>query len=408
MKRTALTLLFFILVPVFLLADPVVKTITYEGKSREYLLYVPETPSSRLNGIIVALHGFNRTMEDFFNAYDISQVADELNYLIIAPQALPEQEPDVIKLAETIKSLSGYEIPLEAAWGCGAGVTMKYSILGIPISLSAELNQHVDDSGFIRAAILNTKESYKLATDDIFLFGTSLGGYMSYQYALNYGNELNGLISVAGSMGLKIKHTENPVKLPICDFHSTTDEVVPYTGATTMTGINVQLAQPKADVLSFWAEKNGITSSPVVQKIAYYPSSNGVTAEKITYPDAVNEIIHYRTTNADHAYYFRKENGDCMDMAEEIIRFIRSHQSSTSGIETPESALHFYPNPVRDVIYLNEADALVRIYSMDGQLLFTQPASSGSVNVASLPSGMYILQLESGNRPAYISKLIKL
>ena len=102
-----------------------------------------------------------------------------------------------------------------------------------------------------------------------------MGGYMSYQYALYNGNDLSGLINICGSMGTAVKNTTANVKLPICDFHSVDDEVVPYNGSSNIAPIiNVSLCQKKDDVINFWVNKNSANSTPKVENLNYYPSTD--------------------------------------------------------------------------------------------------------------------------------------
>lgn len=390
----------------FLAANPVRKTVQFGGYEREYLLYIPEN-AEKPQGIIVCLHGFNRTMQDFFNTYNITKIADQLNYIILAPQALSEQGADVVLLAESFKAF-GYDIPLESAWGCGTKVSAKILLS----SISAELNKDIDDAGFIGEIIRTTFESNNLQTQDVFAFGTSLGGFMSYQLALTPGIELKGIISVAGSMGRAIRNKDNPVKVPVCDFHSLTDEVIPYDESMTISaGIfsaTVELAWPKSKVLDFWVEKNGITSLPKIENVNYYPSNNGITVEKITYPDAKNEVIHYKANGADHGYFFIKEKGDCMDMQEEITRFILAHASSNpSGVETPDFAQRiFYPNPIQDNIRFSIDEGSFSLLTVDGKIVLSDSFTSGEYNLSSLNKGLYIIRVHNGNR-IYTRKLIK-
>jgi len=402
-------LLFFSLVLCsfhFLFANPEKQTLKFGEYDREYLLFTPQN-AEKPRGIIVCLHGFNSSMNVFFNSYDISGIADQMNYIILAPQALNEKSADVVATAQLLGAF-GFEVRLDAAWGCGTKVSTTF--LGQPVEL--ELNKTIDDVGFIKELIRITSEANELQTNDVFVLGTSLGGFMAYQLALSYGNELKGIISIAGSMGLAIKDQNNKVQVPICDFHSITDEVVPYEGSMKITegflSATVQLAWKATDVIDFWVKKNGITSSPVVENIDYFPSTNGITVEKLTYADAVNEVVHYKTNGAPHDYFFRKENGDCMDMREEIVHFIQAHASDDqTGLEAPAFARRiFYPNPVQDKIYFDHKEGLLSVFSLDGRTVLSGSFASGEYNLSGLKKGTYIIRIQKGNQ-IQTSKLIK-
>lgn len=87
--------------------------------------------------------------------------------------------------------------------------------------------------------------------------------------------------------------------------------------------------------------------------------------------------------------------------------------SGNAGVE--ENALSgatIYPNPVSDMLNfdLNGNDATsVSIYSLDGKLLISQDANgaTGSVNVSSLNTGMYIYQIATAAGESVKSTFVK-
>ena len=386
-------------------ANPVKKTISVDGFEREYLVYAPSLlAGEKADGIIVCLHGFGRTMNDFFEQYDVTDVADALNLVIVAPQALAEQDEHVKTQADFLSTLTGNPILLNSVWGCGLSV--KVSSFGVNI-INEELNQHVDDVNFIDRMIDEIIAGYSLSEDNVFVLGTSMGGYMTYQYALQKGDRLSGIIPIAGSMGLSIKGMDYGIKVPVCDFHSVTDEVVPYTGSFSENVFDVSLAKPKMEVLDYWRATNA-TGEPVTEPIEYYPSTNGITVEKITYPSPDNEVIHYKLDGAPHSYFFKKENGDCMDHVEEIVRFVQSHMTENPN-NNPVIAVQkafFYPNPVHDRVYLNVTNGVITVYDLTGRNIYSQSFTDGQADLSSLKSGIYIIHIRSGNT-VQTGKLIK-
>jgi len=64
-------------------ANPIKKTILFGGFEREYLVYTPQHPQAmNPSGILIGLHGFNGSMDNFFDEYDFRAIADALNFLI--------------------------------------------------------------------------------------------------------------------------------------------------------------------------------------------------------------------------------------------------------------------------------------------------------------------------------------
>ena len=238
-----------------------------------------------------------------------------------------------------------------------------------------------------------------------------MGGFMSYQYALIYGNELSGLINICGSMGTDIQNKNAEVKLPVCDFHSFDDEVVPYDGTMEIDAglfkVNVTLCQKVEEVINTWVNKNGANVEPIIENINYYPSTSGYSVTKYTY-DGEYEVIHYKASGASHSYFFNKDN-DCMDYSEEIAKFIASYSKiSDSGNDNfiNQKQLIIYPNPVTGTaVNLNILQGRAEIYNLSGQKVLSNSFDNGTISIGSLQSGIYIIRVTAGNE-TYQGKLV--
>jgi len=382
--------------------SPERKTMNFGGFEREYLIYRPENTPNKPSGIIVGIHGYNRTMTTFFTDIDIRSLADSLNYLIIAPQALPEQSQKVRDDAKNLESVSGQSFPLDAVWGCGLRVTASlFSVISL---MDDELNSDIDDKAFINTLINNILSEFKIENKNIFMLGTSMGAYMSYQYAIAYGQRLSGLIPIAGTMGTAIKGRDADVQVPICDFHSLTDEVVPYTGSIENSLYKLTLGEAKANVINLWVEKNG-AGSPQIED---FPTANNITVKKFTYPHAKYEVVHYQMNGANHSYIFAHENGDEMDYREEILKFVARH-SETDGnsLHLPETQiLAFYPNPVSDEIRFSTEQGNFTIYNIAGKAVMSKDFRNATSNISGLEKGIYLIKIQSDGF-SKTSKLIK-
>jgi hypothetical protein len=246
-----------------------------------------------------------------------------------------------------------------------------------------------------------------LRVENIFMLGTSMGGFMSYRYALRQPIPLQGLISIAGSMGTSIGEMDGNKRVPICDFHSLTDSVVPYNGEMRSSISTIRLAQPKLDVLSYWSSTNGTVSVPIIEPVSTDHSTNDITVDKLTYAHASHEVLHYRITGASHDYFFHRDSGDCMDYAEEILSFIQSHEVAPSaGAAAVVEDITIYPNPSRDIVHIGVDQGDVRIYDYSGRLVLSVRVVNGLLDISSLRAGTYLLHLESaGTR--HMMKLIK-
>lgn len=67
-----------------------------------------------------------------------------------------------------------------------------------------------------------------------------------------------------------------------------------------------------------------------------------------------------------------------------------------------------YPNPVSDVLYLDNAENLVSIsvYSIAGQLVYQSSENANSIDVSGFQSGMYTLRATGNNEVQYFAKFI--
>jgi len=386
------------------------KTVTTaDGLDRTYKLYIPANPK----GIIVALHGLGGTSDFFFNNYPITDIADQMNYIIIAPQALDEQDPSVVTTIDKVASMGGVPIPTNGLWGCGMKITIPALVaMVLQVSSNTELNATINDEEFIHQIIGQTLTDYNLPTNNIFMFGISMGGLMAYQYAEKYPEDLSGLISIASSRGLAIDGSSS-VPLPILDFHSDHDEILPYSGSLPVTAngmtVNVSMAQAKNAVIDYWVSRNGANSSPDVEDVTYYQSNNDITVTKYTYAQTEgNEVIHYKATSPtagipNHAYLFSEANGDCMDYAEEIAKFITAHSVTadiTGPTPIPQIATGNLLTQTQNGINLAaKTNATIAVYNLNGKLISQQTYFAGnhSISLSHLPKGFYIVKASFGS-----------
>ena len=289
---------------VFTNANPILKTIQAGGFEREYLIYTPQHPQrEKADGLIVCLHGFERTMNDFIDDYQISKIADSLNLIVAAPQALPEQNPLVYLQAAIINSFTDSRISLNSVWGCGLSVKVFFKPLWMNL-LNEELNRDVDDVGFINQMIDNILFDYSLPTENLFMLGTSMGGYMAYQFALKKGERLSGLVSIAGSMGLAIKGMDY------------LEEIARF--------IRTHLSEPNNNIPDITAQKPFFYPNPV-QDIVYFNMMDGIVsvfdiAGKKVYSESLSSGQANLSFLKQGVYIIRMQSGGMVQVNQLIKR----------------------------------------------------------------------------------------
>lgn len=381
-------------------ANPQIITTTFDGRTRQYLVYKPVNSLNRNpDGLMVTCHGMGGKMENAYTYAGFNYIANQLNMILISPQALPEEDQSLQNTANNI----GYD--LTAAWGQVLYVDASYKVLGLPVSLiKATLNNNVKDTAFIHSIVQTVSNQYSVNKRNTFIAGISMGGFMSYAYATRYGNELAGLINIVGSMGLKLDTTNVNVSLPILDFHSTTDGTVFYYGEgdyASAQNIYMKNAIPKLNVLDYWARKNGANRTPVVTTLATNPN-NGVTYKKYYYDHPTKEITHYQLTGAAHSYSVSLSNGDPVSHSTEAKNFIIKHmnQITSDNINIEQSSLTIYPTVTKDMIFIRGVDKSqqVSVYDMFGRqmdVIKLQPDALQTISMSHLPKGIYILKTQN-------------
>lgn len=91
-------------------------------------------------------------------------------------------------------------------------------------------------------------------------------------------------------------------------------------------------------------------------------------------------------------------------------RYYYSEVVPTAMEEDSDSAFHFYPNPVEDVLYIKSADDFltVQVINAMGAILTTQKVDGdGTLHLQDLPAGLYLLKVEKNNGTCETHKLIK-
>lgn len=378
MKTKLSSIFFSLLLSVSLIAQTPEKIeLEVEGQTRTYLKYVPQNLNeNQPTLLLVAMHGIGGKSSDFFDSYQIESVANELNAIVIAPQALAEQNQNP---PQALSSM--FPKFLEAAWGCGMKITATLPVLG-GIDIDFEFNETIDDEIFIDTIIKKTQVDYpEIITQNTFLIGLSMGGFMAQQYAMKY-NNVGGIIAAVASMGLNIDQlNEETAAIPICMINGFDDDFVSYTGSLGVLGSSIPLCQPIDDVVAYWKARNN--TGEIAQNTEFPKKANENSATKYVYGNLENEVVFYKTYKVTHTEYLSSSAGDCLDYNTEIKNFILRHSTLRTSIEEP-------------VIDLNTATILsVSVYNLLGKKLFEQKGDIDLRSIKLPAKGVCIMRINT-------------
>lgn len=340
------------------------KTMQYGGLSRQYLEYVP-TIYTGANPVplVICLHGLGDTMDNFKNI-GLDDVADTANFIVLTPQA--------------ISSFLG------TAWNSGASMN------------GMQLNQNVDDAGFIIALIDSTSAIYNIDPKRVYLTGFSMGAFMCHRMACEHGERIAAIASVAGTIGSAIQcNPSRPV--PVIHFHGTADQTISYTA--NAYGLSVDT------LLKFWIHANNCNPDSIYTLMPDV-ASDGFTVEHFEYQggNAGSEVEHYRVIGADHQWIYTPTND--VDYTTLIWEFLSKYslvQLNTS--EFNNEAVELFPNPANNsvTVLLPDVNYKIRIISSDGRLVkqFNSDQKNVEINISNLPTGIYFVianKPENGNQ----------
>ncbi len=116
--------------------------------------------------------------------------------------------------------------------------------------------------------------------------------------------------------------------------------------------------------------------------------------------------VSTKETNRNNAVYGIQKNRNPFIDHPELAEYIWGNKkgtpwSLTSGIDELKVEFTLSPNPAKDVLNIStdEQSISCSVFNLNGQLLLQQTLNNSEVlSVATLSNGMYLLQVQSGNR----------
>ena len=170
--------------------------IESSGKSREFLLYVPESyDPTRLTPLVISLHGFIQWPGHLMWTSHWNEVADEYGFIVVYP--------------------SGTGIPKR--WN-----THNWS--GASMLISSEVQ-------FISDLIDDLEDHYNIDPTRIYANGLSIGGGMAFLLACRLSERITAIGSVSGAYLMPWDECQPARPVPAIIFHGTADPIVPYQGS---------------------------------------------------------------------------------------------------------------------------------------------------------------------------------
>ncbi len=350
----------------------VVDSIMSNNIMRKYRLYVPAIyTGSQSVPLILNLHGYtsNALQQQLYSNF--MPIADTANFLMVYPEG---------------------KAPLGSQyWNAGFGGTEN-------------------DVLFMSDLIDSLKLTYNIDLNSIYSCGMSNGGIMSYYLACNLPNRIAAIASVTGSM-LKTWFSCAPSRpFPIMEIHGTADGTVNYLGDATFAPID--------SVVKKWSSHNNCNPAPTTFSVPNISLTDNSTALHYVYSGGASgsSVELYKVIGGGHswpgAFAFLANTNQDFRASVEIWRFFRKYKLGqfVPNVGLSENALSqnikLFPNPVTEKLFIEGlTEANVKVINLVGEMII-QKNNANSIDVSSLNSGIYFLQITSGNTQSVI-KFIK-
>lgn len=362
--RILFVVLFFVPTHLLHAQTTVVESFEFEGMTRDYRVYLPEDFDEAENmPLVFSLHGItsNALEQQLYTQMDA--VADTERFVICYPNGADQ------------------------AWNVGWLI-----------------NSGVDDMAFVETLIDTLALHYNINTNRVYSCGMSNGGFMSYHLACNLPDKFAAVASVTGSMVPGTFNTcqPDPVR-PILQIHGTADPTVGYNG-TPFVG------EPIEEVVAHWYGLNNCNPDPTITPIPDTNTADGCTAERYDYTDCDNNhmVSFIKIDGGGHtwpsgAIDIGVTNRDFSASAT-IWEFFSQYELETmvSNQDVVDiGRIAIFPNPVIDMLTIqidHPETHHYRLIGMDGRLYQGGRLASNQLPVNGLPNGMYVLELNDGQR----------
>ena len=360
------------------------KTISIDGATRQYRLYIPASyDGTKAFPIVFNFHGYGSNNIEQENYGDFRGIADTANFLLVHPQGL---------------DLGG-----ALGWNTFAPYTV---------------NNY--DYTFVSQLLDSLQLKYNTDESRVYATGMSNGGFMSYDLACFMSTRFTAIASVTGSMIASHYKACKPERvMPIMEIHGTNDQTVSYLGNSgSLASTNID------SLVKFWAKLNLCNILPITTNVPDINTADLCTAEHIVYePGSKNQAVElYRIIDGGHTWPGSPfaspgvtTNQD-FKATNEIWRFFSQYSivNQQGGVGDLSKNFNFITNPVESEIKLTwdkSKEALIQLRDLSGKLVLEKTISLGlnTIECEKLESGMYLYSILQVNesKALFFGKLYK-
>ncbi len=288
-------------------------TISYDGETREYSVFLPSTyQAGQSLPMVFNLHGFgsNTTEQIFYTS--LNALAQTENFITVTPQGLVRTTPT---------GQTG------AHW-------------------NAYFGTDVDDLGFLNLLIDRVYTDYNIDLARVYSTGMSNGGFMSHRLACELSDRITAIASVAGGVFNEQLDNCSPSRaVPVMQIHGTNDGIVDYNG--------IPLFAPSIpELVGHWVDHNNCSTPADTIEIANISTTDNSTVEKLEYNngDDDSKVWFYIVDNGGHTW---------PDALIDLPGAVTNHDFNASEHIWEFFSQFVHPNPAEGTMILSNKNIFV-------------------------------------------------
>lgn len=355
--------------PTLFAQQTITASITHDGLTRSYILYVPASYSAENSApLVFNFHGYTSNASDQMWYGDFRPIADTAGFLVVHPQ--------------------GTLLDGQTHWNVGGWTTAST----------------IDDVGFTVALLDSLSDQYNIDSDRVYSTGMSNGGFMSFLLACQASDRFAAIASVTGSMTPETYNACNPQHpTPVLQIHGTADATVPYTGAIWTRSID--------DVVAYWNNFNQCDSAALVTNLPNNNLSDGSTVDEFLHGNGTNNAstIHMKVYGGGHtwpgtAFSSGSTNQD-FNASARVWTFFSQYDlnglMNTTGAArelAPQIPVRIFPNPSEGIFqirYDSPRETAISVLTLTGQPIYEGIIQNGSleIDLVDFPDAMYLFRV---------------
>ncbi len=276
---------------------------THADTLRRSVFYIPKRLKKRNRALVLCLHREEESPESMsrLTRKSFNDLADQNGFIVGYPEGLN-----------------------------------KYWNDGRTDSISLSHYNKVDDVGFLDRVIDYGMDSFRVASDHIFIAGMSNGGFMAFRLACELSNKIKGIAAVSASLALDQLVTCSPdSSVSVMMINGTRDPIMPFDG-----GEMIWEQQSQGSVLAteetvqYWLGENNCKEKSTKRDVPNTSLFDETRSEREVYNDCKNntKVALITVTNGGHTWpggrqYASEKNigktSKDFDAAKEIWKFFK-------------------------------------------------------------------------------------